>query len=128
MERLSHLLRVPLSLHNSRHFFDQQLRSSHRNKAIRQVTQFFIIKKLDVVFQLLFLSLQMIRTIRPTDHPLLGILTLGEGWHNYHHVFPWDYKTAELGNYRYNMTTGFIDFFAKLGEFTLISFLCAFAD
>ena len=42
-------------------------------------------------------------------------MTLGEGWHNYHHVFPWDYKTAELGNYRYNLTTGFIDFFAKLG-------------
>lgn len=35
--------------------------------------------------------------------------------HNYHHVFPWDYKTAELGNYRYNITTAFIDFFAKIG-------------
>lgn len=42
-------------------------------------------------------------------------MTLGEGWHNYHHVFPWDYKTAELGNYRYNISTAFIDFFAKLG-------------
>lgn len=41
--------------------------------------------------------------------------TTGEGWHNYHHVFPWDYKTAELGNYRYNITTAFIDFFAKIG-------------
>lgn len=39
----------------------------------------------------------------------------GEGWHNYHHVFPWDYKTAELGNYRYNITTAFIDFFAFIG-------------
>lgn len=42
-------------------------------------------------------------------------MTQGEGWHNYHHVFPWDYKTAELGNYRYNITTAFIDFFAKIG-------------
>lgn len=76
------------------------------------------------------------KSIRPTDHRLLGIMTQGEGWvciqiimnsfqtvqlkfislqHNYHHVFPWDYKTAELGNYRYNITTAFIDFFAKIG-------------
>ena len=40
---------------------------------------------------------------------------MGEGWHNYHHVFPWDYKTAELGNYTLNFTTAFIDFFAWLG-------------
>lgn len=43
------------------------------------------------------------------------MLALGEGWHNYHHVFPWDYKTAELGNYSLNFTTAFIDFFAKIG-------------
>lgn len=30
-------------------------------------------------------------------------------------MFPWDYKTAELGNYRFNITTAFIDFFAKIG-------------
>lgn len=40
---------------------------------------------------------------------------MGEGWHNYHHVFPWDYKAAELGNYRTNVTTAFIDFFAWIG-------------
>lgn len=40
---------------------------------------------------------------------------LGEGWHNYHHVFPWDYKTSELGNYGLNWTTFVIDFFAKVG-------------
>lgn len=40
---------------------------------------------------------------------------LGEGWHNYHHTFPWDYKTAELGNYRANFTTMFIDFMSKIG-------------
>jgi stearoyl-CoA desaturase (Delta-9 desaturase) len=40
---------------------------------------------------------------------------LGEGWHNYHHVFPWDYKAAELGNYRANLTTAFIDFFSLIG-------------
>lgn len=53
--------------------------------------------------------------IRPTENRLLSIITHGEGWHNYHHAFPWDYKAAELGNYRYNFSTGFIDFFAKIG-------------
>lgn len=40
---------------------------------------------------------------------------MGEGWHNYHHVFPWDYKAAELGNYSVNMTTFFLDAFNKIG-------------
>lgn len=30
-------------------------------------------------------------------------------------MFPWDYKAAELGNYKLNFTTAFIDFFAKIG-------------
>lgn len=46
---------------------------------------------------------------------MVALTAFGEGWHNYHHVFPWDYKTAELGNYRFNITTAFIDFCAKLG-------------
>ena len=45
----------------------------------------------------------------------MAVVALGEGWHNYHHVFPWDYKTAELGGYKYNFTTAFIDFFARTG-------------
>lgn len=40
---------------------------------------------------------------------------MGEGWHNYHHVFPWDYKAAELGNYKLNVTTMFLDLFQKIG-------------
>lgn len=30
-------------------------------------------------------------------------------------MFPWDYKTSELGDYKYNLSTAFIDFFSKLG-------------
>lgn len=45
----------------------------------------------------------------------MALLSSGEGWHNYHHVFPWDYKAAELGDYKFNLTTAFIDFFAKIG-------------
>lgn len=43
------------------------------------------------------------------------MLAFGEGWHNYHHVFPWDYRTAELGKYHFNFTTAFINFFARIG-------------
>ena len=46
---------------------------------------------------------------------MVSALSLGEGWHNYHHTFPWDYKTGELGDYGLNLTTAFIDFFAYIG-------------
>lgn len=45
----------------------------------------------------------------------VAILALGEGWHNYHHTFPWDYKTAELGKYEVNFTALFLDTMAKIG-------------
>lgn len=45
----------------------------------------------------------------------MALLALGEGWHNYHHTFPWDYKTAELGKYSVNFTCLFIDAMAKIG-------------
>lgn len=45
----------------------------------------------------------------------MAILAYGEGFHNYHHVFPYDYKAAELGDYVFNPTTAFIDFFARVG-------------
>ncbi|XP_033226668.1 (11Z)-hexadec-11-enoyl-CoA conjugase-like [Belonocnema kinseyi] len=56
------------------------------------------------------------KTISPTDSLAVGIGAFGEGWHNYHHVFPWDYKAAELGNYKGNITTAFIDMFAWMGQ------------
>ncbi|KAL5284483.1 SCD.2 family protein [Megaselia abdita] len=54
-------------------------------------------------------------TINPSENIGVAAFAFGEGWHNYHHVFPWDYKTAELGNYKLNLTTAFIDFFSKIG-------------
>ena len=45
----------------------------------------------------------------------VGVMANGEGWHNYHHVFPWDYKAAELGSYGTNYTKAFIDLFMKIG-------------
>ena len=55
------------------------------------------------------------RNICPSENFLVSLLTLGEGWHNFHHVFPWDYKAAELGGNRFNLTTRFIDFCARIG-------------
>ena len=49
---------------------------------------------------------------------MMSLMTGGEGWHNYHHVFPWDYKAAELGHFyltNINLTTFLIDMFAKIG-------------
>ncbi|CAO1433062.1 unnamed protein product [Diamesa serratosioi] len=58
------------------------------------------------------------QTINPSENLAVAIAAMGEGWHNYHHVFPWDYKTGEFGGwkgYKYNITTAFIDFFANIG-------------
>lgn len=41
-------------------------------------------------------------------------MSLGEGWHNYHHVFPQDYKAAEFG-LAYSFTTFLIDMLAFFG-------------
>lgn len=54
------------------------------------------------------------RNISPVENLAVSLMALGEGWHNYHHVFPWDYKTGELGN-TYNPSTSFINFFARIG-------------
>jgi stearoyl-CoA desaturase (delta-9 desaturase) len=46
---------------------------------------------------------------------VVSALTLGEGWHNYHHMFPWDYKTDEFAAYGQNFVAAFIEFFAYIG-------------
>ncbi|CAH0683196.1 unnamed protein product [Spodoptera exigua] len=55
------------------------------------------------------------KKILPAQNIGVSIATFGEGFHNYHHVFPWDYRAAELGNNGLNLTTKFIDFFAWIG-------------
>lgn len=41
-------------------------------------------------------------------------MTIGEGWHNYHHAFPWDYRASELGS-RWNITAYIIQILSHLG-------------
>lgn len=52
--------------------------------------------------------------INPSENLGVVIGAIGEGYHNYHHTFPWDYATSELG-WRLNLTTIFIDTMAWLG-------------
>lgn len=54
-------------------------------------------------------------TINPRQNLFTIIGAHGEGFHNYHHTFPSDYRTSELGT-KINLTTVFIDFFAWLGQ------------
>lgn len=49
---------------------------------------------------------------------LLSSISLGEGWHNWHHAYPWDYAASEsnLNVFaRYNIARMWIDFYASLG-------------
>ncbi|XP_050446405.1 acyl-CoA Delta-9 desaturase-like [Cataglyphis hispanica] len=55
------------------------------------------------------------RNLKARENRTVAIVSLGEGWHNYHHTFPWDYKAAELGLHHFNLATAFIDFMACLG-------------
>ncbi|KAB0801676.1 hypothetical protein PPYR_03862 [Photinus pyralis] len=54
-------------------------------------------------------------SISPTENRLVSMFCFGEGWHNYHHTFPWDYKAAELKYAGYNGSSFFIELFGKLG-------------
>lgn len=48
----------------------------------------------------------------PRDHLLSAILTMGEGYHNFHHQFPMDYRNAVLW-YQYDPTKWFIALCAR---------------
>lgn len=53
--------------------------------------------------------------ILPVDNLLVSIFALGEGWHNYHHAYPYDYSANEYGWWQWNPTTLFLDICAALG-------------
>jgi hypothetical protein len=50
----------------------------------------------------------------PKENKWVGMWSFGEGWHNYHHAFPWDYRAAELAVH-HSWTTQFIEFFSRIG-------------
>lgn len=54
------------------------------------------------------------KTINPRENKMVALFAIGEGFHNYHHTFPFDYATSEFG-WNLNPTAGFIDFMCFLG-------------
>ncbi|XP_064418724.1 stearoyl-CoA desaturase b [Latimeria chalumnae] len=52
--------------------------------------------------------------INPRENRFVAVGALGEGFHNYHHTFPYDYSTSEFGC-RFNITTCFINTMYSLG-------------
>ncbi|XP_067153159.1 stearoyl-CoA desaturase 5 [Apteryx mantelli] len=55
--------------------------------------------------------------ISPRQNTFVTLGAIGEGFHNYHHTFPFDYSASELG-LKFNPTTWFIDFMFWLGLVT----------
>ena len=52
----------------------------------------------------------------PVSNSLVSILALGEGWHDFHHKFPHDYRAAEFGAWKqFNPTSMFIEMCCRLG-------------
>merc|ERR1712031_112706 len=57
--------------------------------------------------------------MNPAENGLVSIAAVGEGWHNWHHTYPYDYAASELGiSDQFNPTKLFIDFSARLGHVT----------
>lgn len=54
--------------------------------------------------------------INPAENTFVSWITQGEGYHNYHHTFPWDYRAAET--YLFNTVSMWIDLGAYLGVVT----------
>ncbi|XP_026866170.1 stearoyl-CoA desaturase 5 [Electrophorus electricus] len=54
------------------------------------------------------------RNINPRENRFVTLGAIGEGFHNFHHTFPFDYSASEFG-LRLNPTTCFIDLMCWLG-------------
>jgi cytochrome b involved in lipid metabolism len=53
--------------------------------------------------------------ILPCENLIVSIFAMGEGWHNYHHAYPYDYSANEYGWWQWNPTTAALDLFAAVG-------------
>lgn len=52
----------------------------------------------------------------PAENPLVSVGAIGEGWHNWHHKYPFDYAASEFGiGKQFNPTKLFIDTCITLG-------------
>merc|ERR1711920_1214764 len=52
----------------------------------------------------------------PAENPLVAVASIGEGWHNWHHKYPFDYAASEYGiTCQFNPTKMIIDMCASIG-------------
>ena len=56
------------------------------------------------------------RSSHAFENKVLGAFALGEGWHNYHHAFPNDYRASEVDGWFGNLTTKVIDFLNRTNQ------------
>jgi len=52
----------------------------------------------------------------PSENPFVSFMAIGEGWHNWHHKYPFDYACSEFGiSSQFNPSKLVIDVFAAVG-------------
>ncbi|KAK9505042.1 hypothetical protein O3M35_009192 [Rhynocoris fuscipes] len=54
------------------------------------------------------------KDIAPVESNFVAAISSGEGWHNYHHTFPWDFRAGEFGKH-FNITATYIQLLADYG-------------
>jgi stearoyl-CoA desaturase (delta-9 desaturase) len=62
---------------------------------------------------ILFIFLRC-RKVQAVENTFVSTITAGEGWHNFHHVFPSDYRASEYGH-KCDVSTAFIGLMKKIG-------------
>ena len=57
------------------------------------------------------------KDIKPAENKWISLVALGEGWHNWHHTYPYDYACSDEGIFlRWNPTKLFIDVLGFFGQ------------
>ena len=57
------------------------------------------------------------KSVQARENEFVIFGSFGEGYHNFHHCYSWDYSTSEFGWLsNFNFTTLVIDFFAWIGQ------------
>lgn len=54
--------------------------------------------------------------IHATENSFVSVVAIGEGWHNWHHKYPFDYAASEFGiSQQFNPTKLFLDMMGMMG-------------
>ena len=57
------------------------------------------------------------KNIKPVENKWVSLVAVGEGWHNWHHTYPYDYACSDEGIFlRWNPTKLFIDILGFFGQ------------